>query len=129
VTDPQGGTRRRRRTGYLKVRVHPEEGAAIAAQARAVGMSVGAYVRAVGAGYEPRAVVDRDQVHEMLRINGDLGRLGGLLKLFLTDDAKLNRFDRGQVRQAILAALRRIEGNQEELRNAVRRALRDRGEP
>jgi hypothetical protein len=65
----------------------------------------------------------------MLRINGDLGRLGGLLKLFLTDDAKLTRFDRGQVRQAILAALRRIEGNQEELRNAVRRALRDRGEP
>jgi hypothetical protein len=83
----------------------------------------------VGAGYHPRAVVDRDQVHEMLRINGDLGRLGGLLKLFLTDDPKLNRFDRGQVRQAILAALRRIEENQVELRNVIRRALRDREEP
>ena len=75
-------------------------------------MSVGAYLRAVGAGYQPRAVVDRDRVDAMLEINGDLGRLGGLLKLWLSDDAKLNQFDRGQVRQAILAALRRIDENQ-----------------
>jgi hypothetical protein len=30
-------------------------------------------------------VVDRDQVDAMLRINGDLGRLGGLLKFWLSD--------------------------------------------
>src|SRR5690242_20216955 len=82
VTERQGSPKRRRRAGYLKLRVHPEEAAAIAAQAHAVGMSVGAYLRAVGAGYEPRAVVDRDQVDAMLRVNGDLGRLGGLLKLW-----------------------------------------------
>ena len=76
--------------------------------ARSVGMSVASYLRAVGAGYQPRAVVDRDRIDEMLRINGDLGRLGGLLKLWLTNDAKLDQFDRGQIRQAILAALRRI---------------------
>jgi hypothetical protein len=92
-------------------------------------MSVASYLRAVGAGYQPRAVVDRDQVDAMLKINGDLGRLGGLLKLWLSDDAKLNQFDRGQVRQAILGALRRIDANQGSLRDAIRRALRDRGEP
>jgi hypothetical protein len=99
------------------------------AQARAVGMSVAAYLRAVGTGYQPRAVVDREQIHEMLRINGDLGRLGGLLKLWLSDDRKLRGFNPGQLRQAILSALRRIEANQSELRAVVQRALRDRGEP
>ena len=121
--------RRLRRERWVQFRASVAEAEAIAAQARGVGMTVGAYLRAVGAGYQPRAVVDRDHVHDMLRINGDLGRLGGLLKLFLTDDPKLNRFDRGQVHQAILAALRRIEENQVELRTVIRRALRDRGEP
>ena len=41
----------------------------------------------------------------------------------------LDQFDRGQIRQAILAALRRIDANQTELRSVVRRALRNRGEP
>jgi hypothetical protein len=65
----------------------------------------------------------------MLKINGDLGRLGGLLKLWLSDDAKLNQFERGQVRHAILAALRRIDENQTDLRDVIRRAMREGGEP
>jgi len=113
----------------VKFRATAEEVDAIASQARTVGMTVGAYLRAVGAGYQPRAVVDQDRIDAMLKINGDLGRLGGLLKLWLSDDAKLNQFDRGQVRQAILAALRRIDENQGNLRTVIGRALRDRGEP
>jgi hypothetical protein len=109
--------------------LHAIEAEAIEALARSVGMSVAAYLRAVGTGYQPRAVVDRDRIDAMLKINGDLGRLGGLLKLWLGDDAKLNQFDRRQVRQAILVALRRIDENQESLRDVIRRALRDRGEP
>ena len=97
--------------------------------ARSVGMSVASYLRAVGAGYQPRAVVDRDRIDEMLRINGDLGRLSGLLKLWLTNDAKLDQFDSGQIRPAILAALRRIDENQAELSSGVRQTLRNRGEP
>ena len=120
---------RRRRDRWVQFRATAEEVEAITAQARMVGLSVGAYLRAVGAGYQPRSVVDRDQVDAMLRVNGDLGRLGGLLKLWLRDDAKLSQFDRGQVRQAILAALRRIDENQGSLRGVIRRALRDRGEP
>jgi hypothetical protein len=118
----------RRRERDLRVPVRPEEAQIIEAQARAVGMTIAAYLRALGTGYQPRAIVDREQVNEMLRVNGDLGRLGGLLKLWLSDDVKLAAFDRGQIRQVILSALRRIEENQAELRAVVRRALRDRGE-
>jgi hypothetical protein len=119
----------RRRDRDLRVPVRPEEAQVIEAQARAVGMTIAAYLRAVGTGYQPRAIVDRDRVNEMLRINGDLGRLGGLLKLWLSDDAKLAAVDHGQIRQVILSALRRIEENQAELRGVVGRALRTRGEP
>ena len=129
MKDPDASSKRRRRERFLHIRVSAEEAEVIAAHARAVGMTVGAYVRAVAAGYQPRAIVDRERVHEMLRVNGDLGRLGGLLKLWLSDDAKLNQFDRGQIRRVILSALRRIEETQTELRDVVGRALRDRGEP
>lgn len=118
-----------RRERDLKVPVRPDEDAAIREQARSVGMPIAAYLRAVGMGYRPRAVVDRDRIDEMLRINGDLGRLGGLLKLFLSDDAKLRRFDSAQVSKVIVVALKRIEETQTELRTTVKRALREDGEP
>jgi hypothetical protein len=126
---PGGSAKRRKRSRDLRVPVFPEEADAIAAQARAVGMTVAAYLRAVGAGYQPRAVVDRERIDDMLRVNGDLGRLGGLLKLFLTDDAKLSRFEPGQVRKVILVALKRIEESQAELRTAVKQAMRQGGAP
>lgn len=47
----------------------------------------------------------------MARINGDLGRLGGLLKLWLTDDVRTAQF--GQ--STILAVLSKIEATQEEM--------------
>jgi hypothetical protein len=49
----------------------------------------------VGIGYQVRGIVDNKQVEELARINGDLGRLGGLLKLWLTDDARLASVRRG----------------------------------
>ena len=97
--------RRHKRSRRFGLTLHPAEADAIEALARSVGMSVASYLRAVGAGYQPRAMVDRDQVEVMLRINGDLGRLGGLLKLWLTDDAKLNQFDGGQIRHVIVTGI------------------------
>ena len=129
MTRRRPNARRQKRSCRIGLTLHPAEAETIEALARSVGMSVASYLRAVGAGYLPRAIVDRDQVQTMLRINGDLGRLGGLLKLWLTNDAKLDEFDGAQIRQVIVGALRRIEENQVELRSVVRRALRDRGEP
>jgi hypothetical protein len=44
------------------------------------------YLMRVGLGYPVKSVLDNKRVEELCRINGDLGRLGGLLKLWLTDD-------------------------------------------
>jgi hypothetical protein len=79
-------------------------------------MSLSAYLLEVGQGYQPDSVVDMDQVQEMIRINADLGRLGGLLKLWLTDDARMARFST----KAIVALLNRIEASRAEMTTIMR---------
>lgn len=116
-----------RRARHLRIPVTDDEGAAIEAAAASAGLSIAAYGRAVMLGYEPRPLLERDQVKEILRVNGDLGRLGGLLKLWLTDDAKLEGHPRGQVRKAVLGALSEIDKTQTELRTVVRKVLRQAG--
>lgn len=80
----------------------------MAAQA---GMTPSHFLREIGQGYRVTGIVDYEQVQELARINGDLGRLGGLLKLWLTDDAKVAQLDEHTIR----ALLRRIEGTQDEM--------------
>ena len=78
----------RRRLHRLRVSVFPEEKYAIERQAKQAGLSVARYLRDVGQGYPIRSIVDYEQVCILVRINSDLGRLGGLLKLWLTDDVR-----------------------------------------
>lgn len=61
----------------IKVYCLPEEKEQIEAQAKRAGMSAARYLREVGQGYHISSVVDYEQVRELARINGDLGRLGG----------------------------------------------------
>lgn len=75
----------------IKVYCLPDERRAIEEKAAAAGMSLSAYLLAVGQGYKITGVVDYEHVRELARINGDLGRLGGLLKLWLTDDPRTAR--------------------------------------
>ena len=115
---------RERRRRHLRVPVTSEEAEQIVAQARAAHLPIAAYLRDVGLGYQPRAAVDYDRVQDLLRINGDLGRLGGLLKLWLSDDRKLAAYPRGQVLSAVRSALAAIEATQEQMRDCARAALR-----
>lgn len=110
----------------IKVRVLPEEKAMIEALAASVGESASSYLRLVGLGHQPRSMIDREQARELVRINGDLGRLGGLLKLWLTDDEKLDEFKPARMTRIIRGVLEKIEANQEELRAIVKTVLRAR---
>lgn len=100
-----------RRHRQLRVPVRPDEEADIRKQAAAAGLSVAAYLRNIGLGYRVSGIVDCQQVRELARINGDMGRLGGLLKLWLTNDERTARFGEATLR----ALLARIEATQEEM--------------
>jgi hypothetical protein len=76
----------------------------------------------VGIGYQVRGIVDNKQVEELARINGDLGRLGGLLKLWLTDDARAASLGEATIR----AVLSRIESTQDQMIQVMGSVLRSR---
>lgn len=67
-----------------------------------------AYLRNVGMGYRIQGVIDAELVRELAKINGDQGRLGGLLKLWLTNSEKLGNQDPDHLRRLIHGVLDRI---------------------
>ena len=83
------------------------------------------YLRDVGQGYQIKGVMDYEYVRELVRVNGDLGRLGGLLKLWLTDDPRTARFGDA----TILALLGRIEATQDEMSRLMKSVVQPRAEP
>ena len=100
-----------KRKHHLRVPVFPDEKQLIEEQARRAGMSIARFLRDVGQGYRIGGVVDYEQVRELARINGDLGRLGGLLKLWLTNDERTAQFGEATLR----AVLSRIEATQDQM--------------
>ena len=67
----------------IKVFVTPEERAQIKALASSANLSLSAYLRAAGLNRDIRSVLDVKAVEEMAKVNGDLGRVAGILKLWL----------------------------------------------
>lgn len=106
----------------LKVYCLPEERELIEANAKRAGLSVACYLREVGQGYQIKGVMDYEYVRELVRVNGDLGRLGGLLKLWLTDDVRTAHFGTA----TILALLGRIEATQEEMSRIMKSVVQPR---
>ena len=70
------------------------------------------FCKRVALGHTVQSKQDMQAVRELLRINADLGRLGGLLKLWLTNDD--DGFE-GDIR----AVLKKIEATQDELRSRL----------
>jgi hypothetical protein len=115
--DTKKPTRKQR---HLRVPVLPDEAEHIKRLAAATGLSVAAYLRNIGLGYQVRGILDYKRVEELARINGDLGRLGGLLKLWLTNDARAAQFGESTIR----ALLAEIEGTQAKMREVMRAVVR-----
>lgn len=107
-----------RKARHLRVPVLPAEEAQIKRLAAAAGLPVAAYLRKVGLGYRLPGILDHRRVEELARINGDLGRLGGLLKLWLTNDERTATFGEATIR----AVLAKIADTQDEM-HAVMRAV------
>jgi hypothetical protein len=109
----------RKNSPPVRVYCLPEERAQLQASARAARKSVSAYLLNIGLGYPVRSIVDGRRVEELLRVNADLGRLGGLLKLWLTNDERTAAFGESMLR----GLLAKIEATQNELLDVVRTVL------
>ncbi|MCU1533290.1 MAG: traJ [Arthrobacter sp.] len=114
---PQSPTRKAGR--HLRVPVLPDEEAQIKELAASTGLSVASYLRNVGMGYQARSILDNQRVEELARINGDLGRLGGLLKLWLIDDVRTRHFGGA----TLLAVLSKIEDTQDRMQEVMKEVV------
>lgn len=104
----------------IYVWVLPEEKQAIETKARQCGLSTSAYLRAIGLSLPVKSVLDQEAVADLVKVNADQGRLGGLLKMWLTNDEKL-RNQRWILEQNIHALLKEIQATQALLLDTVRR--------
>jgi hypothetical protein len=104
----------------IKVYCLPDERVLVQAKADAAGLSLSTYLLRVGMGYEIQGILDHRRVHDLAKVNGDLGRLGGLLKLWLTMDERVAQFTPATIR----ALLGKIEATQDELRSVMTRVVR-----
>lgn len=104
----------------IKVYCLPEERKLIAATASATRLSLSNYLLNVGMGYQVRSVIDSRHIVNLAKINADQGRLGGLLKLLLSSDARFSALDESRMRAAIRAVLSRIEETQAALLAAAK---------
>lgn len=122
MSDESSATKKKRPP--IKVYCTPAEKEAIEANARAAGMSSARYLREIGQGFSVRGVMDYEKVRELAAMNGDLGRLGGLLKLWLTNDARTAHFGESTIR----ALLARIEKTQDQMTDVMREVIYPRAE-
>ncbi|MFT8780629.1 plasmid mobilization protein [Acetobacter orientalis] len=69
----------------IPVKVTASEKEAIERTARQVRLPASTLMRNLALGYSPPSRVDQETFLELFSLRGDLGRLGGLLKLWLVD--------------------------------------------
>ncbi|EFA8201683.1 plasmid conjugation system NikA protein [Escherichia coli] len=112
-------TQTRKNSTPIKVYCLPEEKVLIQENAEASGLSVTGFVRRVAMGYQVDSIVDIKQVNELSRVNADLGRLGGLLKLWLAKDPRTVNFSPTMIK----TLLAKIESTSQELRNIMDKIL------
>ncbi|MCG5583907.1 conjugal transfer protein TraJ [Klebsiella pneumoniae] len=79
---PHGG---RPRGQHIKVWVNNDEKAELADRAAQAGLSLSADMKVAGLNAPIRARSDLSAVTDLVRVNGDLGRVAGLLKLWLAE--------------------------------------------
>jgi len=93
-TGEVGTETRQRSARKICVRVSAAERAQLEATAAACSCSVSALLRSTALGHPVSSTVDAQAITELSRLRGDLGRVGGLLKLRLA--AESDSTDRGE---------------------------------
>jgi hypothetical protein len=83
----------RRNSTPIKVYVTPEERSAIERNAKACALSASKYLCNVGCGHLPKDKLDQKAILDLMDASADLGRLGGLLKMWLSNDERLGALD------------------------------------
>lgn len=107
------------RDEIIKIRVSAAEKNLIIQNASAANLKPSSFLRLIGCGYEVKSKLDKNAILELAKINGDQGRLGGLLKMWLSNDERVIG-DPRTLAKTIFENLELIKKNQEVMLDIVR---------
>lgn len=84
------------RTQQVNIRMTEEEYKQLTEKAAGFGLSLSGFLRDLAMNYPVTCIIDQKAAHEMLKIAGDMGRLGGLFKhwLAMNENGKGNFSDK-----------------------------------
>ena len=111
---------RRQRTELIQVRVTSSERKELERISTLVAKPVSTYVRTIALGSEIKSKTDERLVLEVARLRGDLGRVGGLLKLWLTNE---ERFDFESGKNPSSSDVRRVLAQVEHLIGSIEKVV------
>lgn len=103
----------------MRFRVSTDEARAIEGRAERAGLSLSEYIRAAAQNHRIKSVYDLDAVADLVRVNGDLGRVAGLLKLWLAEKP-----EQGARRFEVDKMMTEFRALQAELSGIMRRAVK-----
>lgn len=93
----------------VKAYLTPEEYRQVNESATKAGLSVSTFIRRVCLGHKVSSTVDHQAVLALAKANADLGRLGGLFKMFLSEGKA------GQHADELRVTLRKIEESKDKV--------------
>lgn len=96
-------------SGKLRIQIYlkSDEFEVIRQKAELVRLSMSAYARNLCLGYEPKSVAKAQAIRELVKVNADLGRAGGLLKLWLSEPDR-NQKEAQQLLQELMEVKDRL---------------------
>lgn len=104
----------RPRGNRIDVWTDAQELAEINARCKALKLSRSEYLRSLGLGYQPKGQFDQETIRELVKLHADQGRLGGLLKLWLSE-----KTGEGAPAKDVRAVLQQIESLQMQIARLV----------
>jgi len=112
----------RKKTEMIQVRATPEEKVKLKARAAAFGMSMGELCRQTLFGVVVKSKTDQNATNELAATRADLGRLGGLLKGWLSGSF-VQSSPQSQTHSDVVLLLRQIEAAQKEVFEAAKKLM------
>jgi len=112
----------RKKTQMIQVRATPEEKVKLKTRAADFGISMGELCRQTLFGVVVKSKTDQNATNELAETRADLGRLGGLLKGWLSGSF-LQASPQSQTHSDVVILLRQIEAAQKEVLAAVKKLM------
>jgi hypothetical protein len=124
ATNQTEAVNNRKQTLPIKVFCTPDEKQAITNSAYRCGLSVSHYLRAIALGLGNTRIIDFSQTDELIKTKVELGRIIGLLKLYLNRVETIPLDSRALFRETVSSLIREIEANQASLKVLIQRAVK-----